>query len=68
MQKVVLLVMKSDISQSETILIKTPACLRFTDVDAYFIEENENKYLIFALTESNRGEILGPYRKLCNKI
>ena len=26
----------------------------FSDVDAYTIEENENKYLIFALTENNR--------------
>ena len=25
----------------------------FSDVDAYTIEENENKYLIFALTENN---------------
>ena len=27
-----------------------PRCLCFSDVDAYIIEENENKYLIFALT------------------
>ena len=31
-----------------------PLCLSFSDVDAYIIEENENKYLIFALTENNK--------------
>ena len=31
---------------------KVPLCLRFSDVDAYFIEESENKYLVFALTEN----------------
>ena len=29
-------------------------CLNFSDVDAYIIEENQNKYLIFALTEDNK--------------
>ena len=33
------------------------------DVDTYVIEENENKYLIFALTESNK-EVLDAYKKL----
>ena len=32
-------------------------CLSFSNVDAYVIEENENKYLIFALTE-NKKEVL----------
>ena len=36
---------------------EVPLCLRFTDVDAYFIEENENKYLLFALTEHNKEEV-----------
>ena len=31
-----------------------PLCLSFSDVDAYINEENENKYLIFALTENNK--------------
>ena len=31
-----------------------PLSISFSDVDAYIIEENENKYLIFALTENNR--------------
>ena len=42
-------------------------CLSFSDVDAYIIEENENKYLIFALTEDNK-EVLEPYKKLWSKI
>ena len=29
-------------------------CFSFSDVDAYIIEENENKYLIFVLTEKNK--------------
>ena len=36
---------------------EVPLCLRFTDVDAYFIEENEKKYLLFALTEHNKEEV-----------
>ena len=39
-----------------------PLCRSFSDVDAYIIEENENKYLVFALTENNK-EVL----KLCKK-
>ena len=27
---------------------EAPLCFSFSDVDAYIIEENENKYLIFA--------------------
>ena len=42
-------------------------CLSFSDVDAYIIEENENKYLIFVLTENNK-EVLEPYKKLWRKI
>ena len=38
-----------------------PLCLSFSDVDAYIIEENENKYLIFALTENNK-EVLELYK------
>ena len=34
---------------------KNTLCLVFSDVDAYIIEEsNENKYLAFALTRSNK--------------
>ena len=42
-------------------------CLSFTDVDAYIIEENENKYLIFALTENNK-EVLELYKNLWSEI
>ena len=52
------------ITECENIYEKIPLCLRFTDVDAYFIEENENKYLIFASTENNSKEVLKPYKKL----
>ena len=38
-------------------------CLSFSDVDACTIEENENKYLIFALTENNK-DVLQLYKKL----
>ena len=44
-----------------------PLCLSFSDVDTYIIEENENKYLIFALTENNE-KVLELYTKLCSEI
>ena len=31
-----------------------PFCLSLIDIDACIIEENKNKYLIFAFTESNK--------------
>ena len=46
---------------------EVPLCLRFSDLDAYFIEENENKYLVFPLTENNKG-VLELHRKLWSKI
>ena len=45
----------------------TPLCLSFSDVDAHIIEENENNYLIFVLTEDNQ-EVLEPHKKLWSKI
>ena len=44
-----------------------PLCLSFSNVDAYIIEENQNKYLIFALTKNNK-EVLELYRKIWNVI
>ena len=44
-----------------------PLCLSFNNVDAYIIQEEENKYLNFALTEDNK-EVLEPYKKLWSKI
>ena len=38
-------------------------CLRFSNLDVFFIEVNENKYLVFALTENNK-EVLKLYKKL----
>ena len=31
-----------------------PLCLSFSDVRAYIIEENKNRYFAFALTKNNR--------------
>ena len=56
------------ITDWDNIYQKIPICLSFTDLDAYFVEENQNKDLIFALTENNRKEVLEPYKKLWNKI
>ena len=42
-------------SNNKNIDRETPLCLSFYNVDTYIIEENENKYLIFALTENNRN-------------
>ena len=39
---------------NQTIEKELPLCLSFNDVNAYIIEENENKYLIIALTKNNR--------------
>ena len=44
-----------------------PHCLSFSDSDAYIIEENEDKYLIFALTENNRV-VLELYKKFWSEI
>ena len=44
-----------------------PLCLSFSDVGAYIIKENENKYLIFALTENNK-KVLDLYQKLWSEI
>ena len=42
---------------------ETPLCFSFRDADAYITEENENKYLIFVLTENNK-EVFDVYKKL----
>ena len=41
---------------------ETPLCLSFSNVDAYIVEENENKCLIFILTENNK-KVLERYKK-----
>ena len=41
---------------------ETPLCLSFSNVDAYIVEENENKCLIFILTENNK-KVLELYKK-----
>ena len=48
-----LLFMKSNISGRKISIIKI-LIIGFSDVNAYIIGENENKYLIFVLTENNR--------------
>ena len=52
----------------ENIYKKVSLCLRISDLDAYFLEDYDNKYLVFALTENNIKEVLGPYKKLWSKI
>ena len=42
-----------------------PLSLSFSDLDAYIIEENQNKYLIFVLTENNK-KLLELYKKYKN--
>ena len=44
-----------------------PLCLSFSNVDTCIVEENENKYLIFTLTENNK-EVLELYKKLWSEI
>ena len=65
----ILLVTKSDIVQCKKngIYEKVPLCLRFADVDAYFVEENENEYLVLVLTENNK-KMLELYKRLWTKI
>ena len=46
---------------------KVPLCFRISDVDGYFIEENENKYLVFVLTENTKNE-MELYKQLWSKI
>ena len=48
-------------------IITQTLCLSFNDIDAYIIEENENKYLILALTENNR-KMLEMYKKLWSEV
>ena len=47
---------------------ENPLCLVFSDVDAYIIEENnENKYLLFALTKNNK-KVLEIYKNFGMKL
>ena len=46
---------------------EVPLCLSFSDADAYIIEEKENKYLVFALTD-NKKEVLELYKKFWSEI
>ena len=46
---------------------EVPLCLSFSDADVYIIEENGNKYLIFALTKNNR-KVLEIYKIIWSKI
>ena len=48
---------------NQNIDTEIPLCLSFNNVGAYNIEENENKYLIFVLTENNKN-LLELYKKL----
>ena len=52
---------------NQSIDSKIPLRLSFSAVDACTVEENENKYLILALTENNK-EVLELYKKLWSEI
>ena len=45
--------MKSNIAD-QYIDREFPLCFSFRDVDTYIIEENKDKYLVFALTKNNK--------------
>ena len=53
--------------KGQDIDVKIPLCLRFSEVYAKFIKENENKYLVLALTENNK-KMLELYKRLWSKI
>ena len=44
-----------------------PLCFRFSSLNAYMIEENQSKYLVFALTENNKKG-LEIYKKLWSEV
>ena len=56
-----------DVAHEIKYINELPLCLSFSDADAYIIEGNKNKYLIFASTENNR-KMLKMYQKLWSKI
>ena len=37
---------------------KDPLCIELFDVDSYFTEKYENKYLVLALTKNSKGGVL----------
>ena len=50
------------IINNQNIDSEVPLCLSFSYVDAHIIEENGNKYLIFALTENNKKVLQLKYK------
>ena len=68
-----LLFIKSDILQCKVLIIRILieevlfVLVSFNDEDAYIIEENESKYLIFALTENNK-KVLELQKKFRSEI
>ena len=68
-----LLFIKSNILQCKVLIIRILieevlfVLVSFNDEDAYIIEENESKYLIFALTENNK-KVLELQKKFRSEI
>ena len=52
-----------EIINNQNIDRENPLCLSFSDVDAYIIVESGNKYLIFALTKTNKKVL-----EICKKL
>ena len=44
-----------------------PLCFSFSSLDAHIIEENKDKYLVFALTENNK-EMLEVYKNFWSEV
>ena len=42
---------------------KNLLCIALCDVDAYFVERDENKHLVLPLTKHNKKGVLEPYIK-----
>ena len=63
-----LLIIELDIIKQDGIYKKASLYIRFTNVDARFIEKNENKYLVLALTKNNKKEVLKSYKRLWSWI
>ena len=63
-----LLIIELDIIKQDGTYKKASLYIRFTNVDARFIEKNENKYLVLALTKNNKKEVLKSYKRLWSWI
>ena len=56
-----------DIEYFKNLDVVNSLCRIFNDVDAYFEEHKEDKYLVFTLTNKNK-EVLENYKELWSEI